>query len=114
MAMQSQLAARTTLNRDQLADWDASARAWLNAADDANRTRQLQFRLVVDNVNIPVDHMTDGYKSGLNAWITTLKTVDKLIEGMPHSIQNGAVLLGLSVWHLYPDMVVLGDTMKKI
>ena len=114
MAMQGQLAARTTLNRDQLADWDASARAWLSAADDANRTRQLQLRLIVDNVNIPVDHMTDGYKSVMNAWITTLKTVDKMIEGMPHSVQNGAVLLGLSAWHLYPDMVVLSGTIKKV
>lgn len=114
MAMQAQLAARTTLSRDQLADWDASARAWLSAADDVNRTRQLQLRLIVDNVNLPVDHMTDGYKSVINAWITTLKTVDKMIEGMPHSVQNGAVLIGLSAWHLYPDMIVLGGTAKKI
>lgn len=114
MAMQAQLAARTTLSRDQLADWDASARAWLSAADDVNRTRQLQLRLIVDNVNLPVDHMADGYKSVINAWITTLKTVDKMIEGMPHSVQNGAVLIALSAWHLYPDMIVLGGTAKKI
>lgn len=114
MAMQGELAARTSLSRDQLADWDASARAWLSAADDANRTRQLQLRLIVDNVNIPVDHMTDGYKSVINAWVTTLKTVDMMIEGMPHSVQNGAVLIGLSAWHLYPDMIVLGSEAKKI
>ncbi|KAH7150221.1 hypothetical protein B0J13DRAFT_523284 [Dactylonectria estremocensis] len=29
------------------------------------------------------------------------------IQGIPQSIQNGAVLLGLSSWHLYPNMLVL-------
>ena len=34
--------------------------------------------------------------------------MDRLVEGIGHSVDNGAVLLGLSAWHLYPDMVVVG------
>ncbi len=34
--------------------------------------------------------------------------VEKLTQGMPHSIVDGSVLLALSAWHIYPDMSVLG------
>ena len=32
---------------------------------------------------------------------------NKLVEGMPHSIENSAILLALSAWHLFPNMSVL-------
>ena len=40
--------------------------------------------------------------------------LEHLITGTPQRIQDGAVLLGLSAWHLYPDMSVLGDRHQHI
>ena len=40
--------------------------------------------------------------------------MDNLLQGMPQSVQDGAALLGLSSWHIYPDMVVVGETTKEI
>jgi len=40
----------------------------------------------------------------------------KIITGLPQNVQDGAVFLGLTTWHLYPDMCVLGvgqDTIKQ-
>ena len=37
-----------------------------------------------------------------------MKSLNSLIQGMPQRIQQGAVLLGLSAWHIYPDMFSLG------
>lgn len=34
--------------------------------------------------------------------------MESLIKGAPHNISNGAILLALSAWHLYPDMFFAG------
>lgn len=34
--------------------------------------------------------------------------MESLIKGAPHHISNGAILLALSAWHLYPDMFFAG------
>lgn len=97
-----------TLSRDQLTEWDASARAWLRAADIAKRLNQKQLMLIVENLNIPVNNDMNVYASVMQAWKTAMTTMDCLISGINHSVQNGAALLGLSSWHLYPDLIVLG------
>lgn len=43
-----------------------------------------------------------------------MSTMDNLIAGLPQSVHIGAPLLGLSSWHLYPDMLVLGNTTKDV
>jgi hypothetical protein len=107
-------AAGQEISRQQLAEWDASARAWLQAADEVNKFRQQQLLLIVNNVHVAVNHRTDVYASVIQAWRTATKTLDALVQGMPQQVQNGAVLLGLSAWHLYPDMVVLGSRTQPI
>lgn len=52
--MQSLVTAQLTLSRAQLAEWDASARAWLQTADESKVLCQKQLMLIVENVNIPV------------------------------------------------------------
>lgn len=106
--LQSLAAAQLSLSREQLADWDASARAWLRAADSVKKIRQKQLTLIVENLNIPVNRNMDVYASVMQAWKTAMITMDKLVGGMGHSVQDGSVLLGLSSWHLYPDLIVLG------
>ncbi|KAL8741502.1 MAG: hypothetical protein Q9190_005901 [Brigantiaea leucoxantha] len=100
---------RIELSRENLAEWDASARAWLRAADTVKKVNQHQLRLIIDNLTMPVNKETmDVYASVIEAWKMALTTMDKLVGGINHSVQNGAVLLGLSAWHIYPDMIVLG------
>ena len=98
------------LSREELADWDASARAWLLAADRVKEFNQTQLRLILDNLNMPVNQNMNVYASVMQAWTTAMTMMDKLIDGISHSVHNGAVLLGLSSWHLYPDLLVLGKT----
>ena len=40
--------------------------------------------------------------------------MESILKGMPQRVQSGALLLGLSAWHLYPDMEVHGSITKRI
>jgi hypothetical protein len=108
------MAARQEITRANLAAWDASARAWLQTADERNQLRQTQLRLVLDNISIPVNSQQDLYQSVLKAWTNALVMVESLVAGMSQSVNDGGVLLALSAWHLYPDMLVLGSTTARI
>jgi hypothetical protein len=108
------MAARQEITRANLAAWDASARAWLQTADEVNQLRQTQLRLVLDNISIPVNSQQDLYQSVLKAWTNALVMVESLVAGMPQSVSDGGVLLALPAWHLYPDMLVLGSTTARI
>ena len=98
------------ISRDQVCEWDASARAWLLAADaaDVTKTKQKQVMLILENINIPINNRIKVYGSVTQAWKAALATMDQVIGGTAYSTQDGAVLAALASWHLYPDMVVLG------
>ena len=103
----SELAAmNTTLSREQLAEWDSSARAWLRTADKCKMNNQTQLRLIIENLDAAVSPLSGTYESVVGAWVSSMKVVDNLAMGVPQSIHEGAVLIGISAWHLYPDMVV--------
>ena len=102
------MATRQTISRKQLSEWDASARAWLRTADDAKRLEQKQLMLVINNLDIPVNQNMSVYNSVIEAWKVALESLERLVVGMPQSLHgNGAILLGLSAWHLYPDLLIL-------
>jgi hypothetical protein len=103
-------AAQTGISRKELADWDASARAWLQVADDAKQLQQKQLLLIVRNISLPVNEMTSTFSSVTEAWCVAMVAVEKLISGQPQSASKGAVLLGLASWSLYPDLLVLADS----
>lgn len=107
-------AAKETFSRSDLADWDASARAWLRAADSVNLKQQKQVQLIVDNIRIPVNHISAVYESVLEAWKSSLMQMEKLLQGTPQPAYNGSILLALTSWHLYPDMIVLQDKSVEI
>lgn len=108
VSIQALAASQIHISRNQIAEWDASARAWLRTADEVNQLKQKQLALIAENLDIPVNGRMDVYASVIETWRSTMMTVDKIIGGMGHSVQDGAVLLALLSWHLYPDMVVLG------
>lgn len=37
-----------------------------------------------------------------------MSAVDKIVAGVAQRVENPEVLLGLSAWHIYPDMAFLG------
>ena len=104
-------AMEVSISRECLAEWDASARAWLRAADKALEKQQKQLMLIIGNVDVAVNSKIDVYESVLQAWMST---VENMVSGMPQMVRSGAVLLALSAWHLYPNMFVLGETPKTI
>ncbi|KAF7589905.1 hypothetical protein BBP40_003523 [Aspergillus hancockii] len=103
----SLLASQQEISRTELAHWDASARAWLNRADEARTRQQTQLMLIVKNVNIDVSSVRNTYENVMDAWTLALTTVNNLIKGMPQRGHDGAVLLGLASWHIYPALNVL-------
>ncbi|KAH6714304.1 hypothetical protein BKA61DRAFT_58103 [Leptodontidium sp. MPI-SDFR-AT-0119] len=103
-------ASQVTLSREQLREWDASARAWLQSADKEKTHQQLQLMLILNNIKLPVNSSMNVYQSVLQSWKQALETVECLLKGMPQRVQDGSIVLGLSAWHIYPDMLVLGDS----
>ncbi|TVY15702.1 hypothetical protein LARI1_G005736 [Lachnellula arida] len=102
------LAAHQDISREELASWDASARSWIQCADQAKAREQKQLMLMLDNINIPINSERDLYSSVVSAWTTALVAMNTLLKGIPQQIQDGAALLGISSWHLFPDLEVLG------
>ncbi|KAF2657230.1 hypothetical protein K491DRAFT_626902 [Lophiostoma macrostomum CBS 122681] len=108
------VASRIEFHRSELADWDASARAWLRSADDAKKLQQTQLRLIIDNLSLPVSVSQNVLTAVVASWSKALRALDSLIQGQPLRIQSGDVLLGLSASHLYPDMSVQDNESRFI
>ena len=98
---------KQVIERSQLAEWDASARAWLRVADQCKRRQHTQLKLVVENVRLAVNEMSDTYVSVMEAWKNCLVDMENLLDGRPQQATRGDILLAVSAWHLYPDMVVV-------
>ena len=109
MELSSLAAARISLDREQLRAWDASARAWLQSADEAMTRKKVQMNLIVNNIHCPVNSHMHVYESALKALHDALTTSENLLKDMPQASYDGSVLLGLSAWHLYPNMFVLSN-----
>ncbi|KAJ8131732.1 hypothetical protein O1611_g1895 [Lasiodiplodia mahajangana] len=109
-------AAQAEITRDQLAKWDASARAWLQTADKSRFKQRKQFLLIANNIDIPISNESRTFDSIVVAWTTALEAMEKLIMGEPLAVKNGSILLGISAWHIYPDMDVFSgkDGSKSI
>ena len=102
------------ITRSDLADWDASTRAWLQTADEVKQLHQTQLMLVINNLKIPVSSNMAVYQSVIESARVALTSMEDLLNGMAQRVENGAILLGLSAWHIYPDMIVYGSTTKSI
>ena len=108
------LAAQQDFTRAELADWDNSARSWLQCGDLAMAKQHLNMTNVLDKANLPVNTDRSLYGNVMKAWVDALKATDNLVSGIPQKVQDGAILLALSAWHLYPDMYMLGASPPEI
>lgn len=100
-------ATQQDISLDQIAAWDASARAWLRTADRVKAKEHTQFNLINKEL-LPVNKEPTLYRSTIRAWISALETMERLLGGASYNIRDGHVMLAISAWHLYPDMVVYG------
>ncbi|RLL96809.1 hypothetical protein CFD26_105475 [Aspergillus turcosus] len=102
-------AARQEISRDDLARWDNSARSWLRSADRAKQFEFAQLNLIQRNLALPVPANTSTYASVLSTWQQTMLGLEALLCGTPIMISNGSLLLAFSSWHLFPDLILLGN-----
>ncbi|RKL46403.1 hypothetical protein BFJ70_g2895 [Fusarium oxysporum] len=103
----SLMASQQIISRQQLAAWDASARAWLHTADRDRRHQHIQLNLIMNNLQLPVSTIHDPYESVMEAWISALRGMELLVQGISQRVSTGSILLAMSSWHLYPDLEVL-------
>ncbi|KAH4891395.1 hypothetical protein HBI38_030200 [Parastagonospora nodorum] len=108
------MAAQQLFNREQFSAWDASARSWLQTADTTKRFQQTQLMLILNNVHMPVNTSRDPYDSIISAWKSGMNAMENLLQVVPQRVQDGAILLAISSWHLYPNMQVLSDLVRDI
>lgn len=108
--MAARVAAQQDISRTELANWDASARAWLLSADEVKIRESTQLKLITKNCGMFVSSLGGTYASVIDVWTTAMSSLQNLILGMPHRISKGALLVGLSSWHIYPDLNVVGPT----
>lgn len=103
------LATRQELTREQLADWDSSARAWLRAADLVKNTEQKKLLYILGSFRTHINAKPGLYESVLEVWSKSLEGMERLLQGTPLQMQSGELNLGLSSWHLYPDLYILDE-----
>ncbi|KAI1736175.1 hypothetical protein F4680DRAFT_469300 [Xylaria scruposa] len=72
---------RIDIARDQLRQWDSSARAWLKSADEAMKIKQTQLMLVLDNISLPVNTKPTLYHNVVQAWTSAMLATENLIRG---------------------------------
>ena len=102
-------AADQPIPREELRQWDASARAWLQTADSAMRKEYIQLKLILENITLPVASGVNLYADVIRAWKQAMVGLEHLLNGEPQSVTDGAILLAISSWHLYPNLLVLGN-----
>ncbi|RYP24071.1 hypothetical protein DL765_000799 [Monosporascus sp. GIB2] len=102
-------AADQPISREELRQWDASARAWLQTADSAMRKEYTQLKLILKNITLPVASGVNLYTDVIRAWKQAMLGLEHLLNGEPQSVTDGAILLAISSWHLYPNLLVLGN-----
>ncbi|KAJ4359621.1 uncharacterized protein N0V89_000176 [Didymosphaeria variabile] len=107
-------ASQVEITREALAEWDASARSWLSMADKSMSRQQFKLMVIIDNLDLTVRSSLTAYENVMEVWVDAMTTVDKLISGVPLRMQKPGVLIGLSSWHLYPDISVLDYEQKLL
>ena len=110
----SLLSVRHEISRNDLATWDASARAWLRSADQAKVKEQDQLMLIVKNIQLPFDSSGSTYSKVIESWRLSMLGLEKLLCGKPQTTVNNAILIAMSAWHLYPDLIVLDKQIKNV
>ncbi|KAK6855337.1 hypothetical protein PG995_008869 [Apiospora arundinis] len=107
------VASKQAISRDEIATFDASARAWLRRADKATELQRHQFLLVSKNIKLPYS-LGPTYTNVIGTWTQSLKMMNSLLTNHPQEAADRSVLLAISSWHMYPDLLVFQDKTRSI
>lgn len=107
-------ATQAKITRKELAEWDASARAWLRLADRVKAPQQHKLRRLIDNTDVPVNEDPDVLISVIKAWKSALSCMEDLLGGMPQAVNYAPVLLAMSAWHIYPNILTVRDKAQDV
>lgn len=105
--MVSWMVAKQTIDRKELRDWDASARAWLCLADKVKEEQQSRFWLALDQFDLKMTNRSGLYDAVIEVWKDVLDGLELLVKGSSLELRTVNLLLGLSALHLYPDMDIV-------
>ena len=108
------IAAKQDFTRPELATWDASARSWLRRADVSMSFQKTQFVLIAENITIPYPGGGSTFEKVVQTWTRAMEVLEKLLNNHPQEACDRAVILGISSWHLYPDLLVFQKDAKKV
>ena len=64
--------------------------------------------LIVDNMDLPIPRKASVYTDVMHTWTQALMVTENLVSGVAQSVNTGEALLGLSAWHIYPDICAIG------
>jgi hypothetical protein len=84
-------------------------RAWLSSADRLKTKQHLHLRQVISYFNVAITSLSNLYDSVMQTWIGTMNLMEELLNGKAQCVEDGALLLGLSAWHIYPDLSLTTD-----
>jgi len=107
-------AVQSEISRDSLAEWDASARAWLQVADKVKAREQTKLRLIIDSVDTAVNDDRNVFSSVMAAWRVAVVSMENLLRGMPQAIESGPAIVALSSWHIYPNILIASNGIKEV
>ncbi|KAJ4854424.1 uncharacterized protein T069G_11403 [Trichoderma breve] len=105
--MATLLACKQEFSRSELAAWDNSARSWIQTANNKTRDQRNTVLHYTDKTGLAVNRDFEPYQSVTLAWKDAMSSMDSLIMGVPQKVRNGAILLAMRSWHLYPDLCIL-------
>ncbi|TGO52449.1 hypothetical protein BCON_0141g00210 [Botryotinia convoluta] len=106
-AIAAACAAQQEIRQEEIADWDSSARSWIQSADLVKLKEQSRAMLMTDSSSLEVNSESDTYRSVMQGWKDVMIAMNNLVTGIPQRVESGAALLGMTSWHLNPDMIVL-------
>ncbi|CAF9917354.1 MAG: hypothetical protein GOMPHAMPRED_001222 [Gomphillus americanus] len=108
------MASRQDITRKELALWDASARAWLQSANQAKAKERDQFLLIAKNVHLSNPEGATTYRQVLRLWHDAMKTMEELLNGRPQLIVDRSIPSAIVSWHLFPNLLVLDKEISNI
>ncbi|KXX82410.1 hypothetical protein MMYC01_201361 [Madurella mycetomatis] len=106
-AMTMDLAAKQDISIRELGMWDNSCRSWIQTADTIKIQEHKRALASTDHAGMPVNMTSDTYESAMQAWQDAMTSMNSLVQGIPQKVRNGAVILAMTSWHLYPNLCVL-------
>lgn len=70
--------------------------------------------LIIDNLNKVVSTTNSLYDDVFQVWCSALQFMESIVSGTALSGDKPEVYIGLSSWHLYPNLFVLGKEPKEV